>query len=52
MERSSGGTSAGSFEPTLVKAEPADNQIIFTWKNPGESNFVRTVVVRKEGIIS
>ncbi len=45
----SGGTSAGSFEPTLVKAEPADNQIIFSWNNPGESNFARTVVVRKEG---
>ncbi len=45
----SGGTSSGSFEPTLVKAEPADNQIIFSWHNPGEANFVRTVVVRKEG---
>jgi peptidoglycan hydrolase-like protein with peptidoglycan-binding domain/phosphodiesterase/alkaline phosphatase D-like protein len=44
----SGGTSSGSFEPTLVKADPADSQIIFTWNNPGESNFVRTVVVRKD----
>ncbi len=45
----SGGNASGSFEPTLVKAEPADNQIIFTWNNPGESNFVRTIIVRKEG---
>ena len=44
-----GGNAASSFEPTLVKAEPADNQIIFEWNNPGESNFVRTVVVRKVG---
>ncbi len=44
-----GGTSAGSFEPTLVKAEPADGQIVFEWSNPGEENFVRTVVVKKEG---
>lgn len=44
-----GGTSAGSFEPTLVKAEPADGQIVFEWNNPGEANFVRTVVVKKEG---
>lgn len=40
---------AYSFEPTVIKAEPADNQIIFEWNNPGEANFVRTVVVRKEG---
>jgi peptidoglycan hydrolase-like protein with peptidoglycan-binding domain/phosphodiesterase/alkaline phosphatase D-like protein len=44
-----GGTSVGSFEPTLVKAEPADGQIVFEWNNPGEANFVRTVVVKKEG---
>jgi len=44
-----GGTSIGSFEPTLVKAEPADGQIVFEWNNPGEANFVRTVVVKKEG---
>jgi peptidoglycan hydrolase-like protein with peptidoglycan-binding domain/phosphodiesterase/alkaline phosphatase D-like protein len=47
--KASGGGSAGSFEPTLVKAEPADGQIIFSWHNPGEANFVRTVVVRKDG---
>jgi peptidoglycan hydrolase-like protein with peptidoglycan-binding domain len=46
---SSGGNAAFSFEPTTLKAEPADNQIIFEWNNPGEENFVRTVVVRKEG---
>ena len=45
----SGGTSSGSFEPTLVKAELVDSEIIFSWHNPGESNFVRTIVVRKEG---
>ncbi len=44
-----GGNTSGSYEPTIVKAEPADSQIIFSWRNPGESNFVRTVVVRKEG---
>ncbi len=43
------GTSAGSFEPTLVKAKGADGQIVVEWDNPGEANFVRTVVVRKEG---
>lgn len=45
----SGGAAAASFEPTMVKAEPADGQIVFEWNNPGEANFVRTVVVRKEG---
>lgn len=45
----SGGNAASIFEPTTLKAEPADNQIIFEWNNPGEANFVRTVVVRKEG---
>lgn len=44
-----GGNAASSFEPTLIKAEPADNEIIFEWNNPGEANFVRTVVIRKEG---
>lgn len=43
------GNVASSFEPTTLKVEPADNQIIFEWNNPGEENFVRTVVVRKEG---
>ncbi len=45
----SGGNASAIFEPTLLKAEPADSQIIFSWHNPGESNFVRTVVLRKEG---
>ncbi len=45
----SGGNAAYSAEPTLIKATPADNEIIFTWKNPGEANFVRTVIVRKDG---
>lgn len=44
-----GGVSTGSFEPTLVKAEPADGQIVFEWNNPDEANFVRTIVVKKEG---
>lgn len=44
-----GATNEASYAPTLIKAEPADSQVIFTWKNPGEANFVRTVVVRKEG---
>ena len=43
------GNEEGSFEPTTLKAEPADGQVIFEWNNPGESNFVRTVIVRKEG---
>jgi peptidoglycan hydrolase-like protein with peptidoglycan-binding domain/phosphodiesterase/alkaline phosphatase D-like protein len=45
----SGGNNKSSYEPTLVKAEPVDGEIVFSWKNPGELNFVRTVVVRKEG---
>lgn len=39
----------GSFEPTVIKAESTDGQIIFTWNNPGQSNFVRTMIVRKSG---
>ena len=46
---SSAGNNASSYEPTLVKAEPANGEIVFSWNNPGENNFVRTVVVRKEG---
>jgi peptidoglycan hydrolase-like protein with peptidoglycan-binding domain/phosphodiesterase/alkaline phosphatase D-like protein len=46
---SSGGNAKSSFEPTLIKAEPADGEIVFSWKNPGESDFVRTIVVRKVG---
>lgn len=45
----SGGDATYSYVPTVVKAEPADNQIIFEWNNPGEINFVRTVIVKKEG---
>ncbi len=45
----SGGNATFSFEPTTVKVERADNQIIFEWNNPGEEDFVRTIVVRKEG---
>ena len=45
----SGGNVGSSFEPTTLKAEPADNQIVFEWNNPGEANFVRTVLMRKEG---
>src|SRR5258708_6881919 len=45
----SGGNKASSSEPTLVKAEPANGEVVFSWKNPGETNFVRIVVVRKEG---
>ncbi len=45
----SGGNAKSSFEPTTLKAEPANNQIIFEWNNPGETNFVRTVIIRKAG---
>ena len=45
----SGGESASISEPMLVKGVPADSQIIFSWNNPGEANFVRTVIVRKDG---
>jgi phosphodiesterase/alkaline phosphatase D-like protein len=45
----SGGSSSSSFEPTIIKTEPADSQIVFQWNNPGEANFVRTVLIRKEG---
>ncbi len=44
-----GGSAVSSFEPTAIKVEPADSQIVFEWHNPGEKNFVRTVIVRKEG---
>ncbi len=42
------GGSSASFEPTLLKAEPADREVILQWNNPGEENFVRTVIVRNE----
>ncbi len=44
-----GGATLSSFEPTLLKAEPADSQIILEWNNPGELNFVRTIIIKKEG---
>lgn len=50
--RSAGRSFSGfavSFSPTIIKAQPADSQIIFQWNNPGNQSFVRTVLVRKEG---
>jgi hypothetical protein len=43
------GSSPSSFEPTVVKGEGADGEIVFSWNNPGEANFVRTVIVKKDG---
>ena len=45
----SGGGASSSFGPTALKVEPANGQIVFEWNNPGESDFVRTAIVRKEG---
>ena len=51
---SSGGGGGGGYatrveSPTIIIASPNDGQIVFDWKNPNEANYVRTVVVRKEG---
>lgn len=35
--------------PTMLNAEGVDGQIVFSWKNPNETSFVRTVLVKKEG---
>ena len=35
--------------PTFVHAEGDDQQIVLGWKNPHETSFVRTVVVKKDG---
>lgn len=45
----SGGNATASFEPTALKTQSADNQIIFQWNNPDEATFVRTILVRKDG---
>ena len=54
---SSGGGGGGSVSsaansvnaPTVLNAEGVDKEIVFSWKNPNESSFVRTVLVKKEG---
>ena len=35
--------------PTVTNATGEDGQIVISWRNPHESSYVRTVVVRKEG---
>jgi len=34
--------------PILLNATPADSEVVFTWKNPNEPSFVRTVIVVKK----
>ncbi|VAW32939.1 hypothetical protein MNBD_CPR01-457, partial [hydrothermal vent metagenome] len=57
----SGGGGGGSFvpvdttppsQPTLFKATGTDGQIILTWKNPTDSDFVRVVLLRSETKLS
>ena len=49
-----GGGGGGSFSsgainaPILLNATPADSEVVFTWKNPNEPSFVRTVIVVKK----
>lgn len=35
--------------PARVTARGAENQVLLTWQNPSDPNFVRTRVIRKEG---
>ena len=35
-------------KPTNFKAVPSDSQIVLSWKNPTDSDFVRTKILRKE----
>ncbi len=35
--------------PTMLNAEGVDKEVVFSWKNPNESSFIRTVLVKKEG---
>ncbi len=35
--------------PTLINGTGLDGEIVFTWNNPNEADFVRTVIVRKLG---
>jgi peptidoglycan hydrolase-like protein with peptidoglycan-binding domain len=51
-----GGGGSGSFQdimapstPTNLTSIPADSQITIKWDNPTDSDFVRAVVIRKEG---
>ncbi len=44
----SGGASYSQiFAPLLINATPDDGQVALAWKNPNQSSFVRTVLVRK-----
>ncbi len=44
-----GGFSSGAINaPILLNATPADSEVVFTWKNPNEPSFVRTVIVVKK----
>lgn len=54
---SSSGGGGGSFSsginavhaPTILNAKGVNGEIVFSWKNPNEDSFVRSVLVRKEG---
>lgn len=44
-----GGVASGHINaPILLNATPADSEVVFTWKNPNEPSFVRTVIVVKK----
>lgn len=42
-------TSLPITHPTLINGTGLDRQIVFTWNNPNEADFVRTIIVRKAG---
>ncbi len=42
-------TSLPIQHPTFINGTGLDRQIIFTWNNPNEADFVRTIIVRKAG---
>ncbi len=42
-------TSLPIAHPTFVNATGLDEQIVFTWNNPNEADFVRTIIVKKAG---
>lgn len=42
-------TSLPITHPTLINGTGLDSQIVFTWNNPNETDFVRTAIVRKAG---
>jgi len=52
----SSGTSGGGggaigpiSEPSMLNASGDNKEIVLNWKNPGEYNYVRTVIVKKAG---